>query len=654
MLIFNWSSFGYAMDILLVRGSDEDSAAGEILHSLCRFYGLGVTDLIVGDNNFADRAGKVFDKEAPGAIVITWGAISQLSGPGNFFQLVRRQGYHIPVMVIDPTDTTDSAVLKTLSAGAVTDFKTTNDGRFAGAYRFADSQEIAHELAGQILEGEFSQFGFFEMVEDSNLETIIRVEAGGDPRPYPFFVKVLVAGQELFFVGQERNPGSAESESGLLHENRGYAEVLALALFLRYICGDSCWHSPGVYANLAIDDPWLTEPYGYFSYIGLLKEMEKAGFHTTISFIPWNYDRSEPEVVSIFRDHQDKFSICIHGNNHDHREFFKYETSINDPWSAKSLGEHEKNIKQAIARMEEFKRLTGIPYDPVMVFPHGIAPEKTLELLKKYNFLATLNVVNIPLGFEAPSDYLYRLRPFTIRFGNFLSFDRSSSLRLKEIEIAIDLFLGNPLLFSGHHSLFENGIDTFNKTAEFVNRLQPEVKWVSMGELVRHTYLMRKRDDGNYDVRSFSKCIELENKSDHETAYFFRKKESFSPAIKKVTVNGRSHPYEKAGEDLFCGISIPAGETRLINIEYENDLNLASMDISKNDPRVNRLRKVSDFRDLTLIKYFWGRAIIKGYYGSGIFKLRLKRLVIYSLLLAAMAVSIIWALRKRYKKQGHH
>ena len=30
-------------------------------------------------------------------------------------------------------------------------------------------------------------------------------------------------------------------------------------------------------------------------YKGLLQEMQKVNFHTTIAFIPWNFDRSRPE-----------------------------------------------------------------------------------------------------------------------------------------------------------------------------------------------------------------------------------------------------------------------------------------------------------------------------------------------------------------------
>ena len=49
--------------------------------------------------------------------------------------------------------------------------------------------------------------------------------------------------------------------------------------------------------------------------------MQEHRFHTTIAFVPWNYDRSSPEVVSLFLENPEHFSIAIHGNNHDHEEF---------------------------------------------------------------------------------------------------------------------------------------------------------------------------------------------------------------------------------------------------------------------------------------------------------------------------------------------
>ena len=142
-----------------------------------------------------------------------------------------------------------------------------------------------------------------------------------------------------------------------------FSSIAELMMFVKQAAGAAAWRTPGHYANLTIDDPWLTDPYGNLSYAGLLTEMEKHNFHTTIAFIPWNFDRSKPDVVSIFREHPDRYSISIHGNNHNHREF--------DQYSVQPLSKHGDNIKQALARMEAFKELTGIPYDRVMVFPTG-------------------------------------------------------------------------------------------------------------------------------------------------------------------------------------------------------------------------------------------------------------------------------------------
>jgi len=415
--------------------------------------------------------------------------------------------------------------------------------------------------------------------------------------------------------------------------------------------GERAWHSPGYYANLTIDDPCLKEPYGHVSYKGLSNEMEEANFHTTIAFIPWNYDRCEDGVASLFREHPARFSICVHGNNHDHYEFYKYETDLTDSWPAKPLHDQEEDIIQAIARMERFSKLTGVDYDRVMVFPHAIAPAKTLGLLKKYGFLSTANAGNVPPGSKLPRVQTSTHSFEPPLFENFVSLDRWPAGHVSKDDIVGALSQGKPLLFYEHHEFFENGIDAFNPIAEMVNAIEPRVQWKSLGYISRHLYLLKKRENGDYDVRSFSKSIELKNNQKNDVAYFVQKTETFIPPIKKVTVDGKAYSYQRNDSEITINVAIPAGESRLIDIEYENDLDIASVDISKDDLRVTILRKLSDFRDMTLATNVLGRTLVHFYYETDLYKLGLIKLTVLLLVLLTVSISGGYYVRRHIRRR---
>src|SRR5205823_9949970 len=128
-------------------------------------------------------------------------------------------------------------------------------------------------------------------------------------------------------------------------------------------------------------------------------------------------------------------------------------------------------------------------------------PEATFRELKKYGFLGTANYSNVPMDAALPRDPEFLLRPYTSRFGTFLSLSRYPAGAIPRLEIAIQIFLGNPLLFYGHEGNFEMGIGAFSAFADLVNQLQPDTRWTSLGEIVRHTYLVRRRLDGELDVQ---------------------------------------------------------------------------------------------------------------------------------------------------------
>ena len=623
----------------------------------CQFYGLDIVKLDLSDKVKSFTIANALKQGEKQALIIAGDALDYIDAHEVLSTLQEKYGKEVSVLLLGLTSKIDPAILNKWSKGAIIGCGNTAVVGQKALYEVSNTRQIARQLTG--LEFSVSDKNVHHLILDESheVQAIIHFRNGNQEDELAIFVKISVGDKEVFFLARLWSSTLSE-ESSLRFDRDRFFEIAPILMFLRYTFGERCWHSARHYANLTIDDPWLIEPYGWLSYKGLLKEMQKADFHTTIAFIPWNYDRSDIDIASLFREHQDRFSICIHGNNHDHYEFYKYKTDPDDPWPAKSLSAQQADIEQALARMEEFKKLTGLPFEPVFVFPHGIAPAKTLGLLKKYNFLTTVNSDNIPLDSKKPQNAIFHLRTTTLDFENFPSLKRNSVERFSPAETAINLFLDNPILLYGHHDIFQNGISSFNEVAEVVNNIEPNVRWQSLGYIVRHQYLQKIRADGNYDVRAFCKTFELENTQKRNLTYYIQKAESFSPPIKQVTVNGRLYPYERSVGDLCLTIDIPAGQSRLIDIEYKNDLDLAGVDISKNDARVRRMRRLSDFRDITLSRGILGRAFINVYYRTGLYKRGLKQLLIISFALAvAICLGGSYCLarcirRHRMKKAG--
>jgi len=482
----------------------------------------------------------------------------------------------------------------------------------------------------------------------SELAPLMSVQSTDDVW-HPSYVEFRDAERSIFFaaISHLSRESLDISASG---DESGFIDLAPILTFLRFAGGQYCWHRDSDYANLTIDDPWLVEPYGCLSYRRLLAEMQKARFHTTIAFVPWNYDRSDETVVAIFRDHPEFYSICIHGNNHDHWEFYKYSTTPADPWPAKPLAVQEINIRQGLARMEEFSRLTGLGFDPVMVFPQHVAPAETFGVLKRYNFLATANLTNVPLDLEPPGDLVSHLRAFTARYANFASVARHLPAGRSRAQIALDLFLDNPVLFFEHHTLFREGIGAFNKTAEMVNSLQPAVQWDGLGTIAQHLYLERDRPDGDCDVRMFCRSIDLVNDREREQTCFIEKEETSDVPIRRVLVNGAAHPYAISQGRLRLSVAVEPHRPRRIEIQYEDRFQASQVDISKNDRRINRLRALSDFRDRTVYRHKSLRWMVDSYYATGLYRLGLmKTAILFGVFAVALAAGG-WKLARRTRR----
>jgi len=491
------------------------------------------------------------------------------------------------------------AIPLTSSAGAVGGCSDWAIGT-SGSYEVTAEHQITDQLGGATLPITGLKVRYLTTRRDNGAQPLI-VATDGTARK-PVFVRTVAGDQEVFFASSPDVVNIAFPPDDFPH---AFAILAPSLVFLHHAAGDRIWHFPGHYANFTIDDLWLREPYGYVNYRDLLQQMEQHNFHTTIAFIPWNFDRSDPAVVALFRAHPDFYSICVHGDNHDHQEFGSFRI--------RPLHGQIYDMKQALARMAKFGQLTGLPWDPVMVFPHKISPVETLAFLKRYNYWSTVNGEFVPLDTQPPATPTFGMRPATLDFADFPVLRRYSAEHpIPDDYLKIDAFLGNPMLFYSHEAYFAHGIDAFDTLADTVNRFQPDTEWRNLGYITRHLYLEKRRDDTTVDVRLLSAVAEFTNRSKRDIVFFVDKEENNTIPY-TVTVDGQPVPFAYANGHLQAHFTAAGGTSHQFAIEYRNDLNLAQIDISKRSLRIAALRYLSDFRDNFVSRSAPGRWFIRSY-----------------------------------------
>lgn len=588
----------YSADVVFIRSPavGGSSREQEQLQTAANFYGLNLEVIVASPANDYRTLRQAVEGEHTVGVAIAADALAMVNRNALLRALHRGRGSDVPVLILGVAPDVDPILLRTWSGGAALGCRHL-ENPLRPQYMFGQVDGLTSQLAD--LESPLPiKDGFYLILgENSAAQPITSLRH--DHQVSPVFVETTIGQGKVFLASSISLNESATDGEGLVHS---FLRVAPAMIFIRYCAGERGWHALHHYANFTIDDPWLRQPYGYVDYKGLLEQMERHDFHTTIAFIPWNYDRGDPGVVSLFRNHPERFSIAIHGDNHDHKEFTDYRS--------KPLAVQKIALKQSLARMESFRKLTGIQYDKVMIFPHSIAPERTLEALKTYNYLATINSRNVPQDAVEPSN-LSALRPVTLSFADFPSITRYSvEVVIPKDFIAINEFLGNPLFFYGHSDFFAGGIDAFDTLADEVNKVEPDTQWRSVGDVVKHLYVVRRRDDSNYDVLAFSGSICLDNSSGRDSIFYVQKQEFGPQTIHSVTVDGQREPYRLQVGTLNFSVAVPMGNTRCIAIQYGNDLELASIGTSHDSLVVYFLRMASDFRDIYLSKSAIGLAVI--------------------------------------------
>jgi hypothetical protein len=229
-------------------------------------------------------------------------------------------------------------------------------------------------------------------------------------------------------------------------------------------------------ACLIIDDPLLRPKYGCLDYKKLLEEMKVHNFFTEIAFIPWNYKRSDAKTVRLFADNADYYAICVHGCNHIGNEF-----------GGGNYRELNYLASTALWRMEQHKTLTGLPYDPVIIFPQGRFSSVAMQTLKDQGYFAAFNSTIRATDREEPPAIEYQ-RPFSTKYYDFPLFLRRYPKQ--KFLFVQDITSGRPIIIVEHHSAFRNGYKTMTELVDWVNSLG-NVRWTSLLHIAEH-YMGKK------------------------------------------------------------------------------------------------------------------------------------------------------------------
>ncbi len=631
--------------VVLIRSAGESSAGERQLRVATRFYGLNIKvvtlALLRGDDRTLRTA--VGDRQTL-AVAVTAEAISHTSEKELLRALSRGPGRSVPLIILGLTPSTSPALVRKWSDGTAMACRSATS-KLNLRYVVGNVSGITEQLTSLEIPFPEQEAFYFALAPQGKAQTILSIENGD--QLLPVFIEERIGGQSVFLdcaIPRQTRSALVANENGVV---RAFAEIAPAIMFVKYCAGARGWHSIHQYANLTVDDAYLREPYGFLDYRGLLREMENHNFHTTVAFIPWNYDRSEAKVAALFRSHPERFSICVHGDNHDHKEFTDY--------ASKPFDVQVYDLRQALVRMNRLRALTGIPYSKVMVFPHSIAPEKTLGALKENGYLATVNSQNVPMGSVRPPGALFSLRPVTLAFADFPSILRySAAVPIPTYLVAINEFLGNPLFFYCHHECFENGIGAFDGVADTVNKLDPETRWRSLGDMVKHLYWVKLIEDSNYDVLAFATSIDLESESNRESVFHVIEKASNRPRVAAVTADGRPCSFELRDGYLRFSVTIPAHQVRSIAIEYEKPSPLPPVSVAKHSFRVYCLRMASDFRDNELYTNAVGRVIVRLHDVDGIKAAYLVAGLFTSIALLCLLTGVaLWKTIKRFRTVAH-
>jgi len=212
----------------------------------------------------------------------------------------------------------------------------------------------------------------------------------------------------------------------------------------------------------------------------------------------------------------------VHGYEHIDNEF-----------STSDVEDLYWRAERAMDAMRRHHDLTGVGFEPVMVFPQGKFSSGAIGALARAGFLAAANSTFLATDANGVVRLKDLLEPAVTAYGSVPLFRRRAPQYANRFRY--DLIIGKPLLLVAHHEYFRDQGEAFRQVLNQVRAMAPRARWVPLGEIARTVHLVRTPRQGHAEVRFY--CRQFRFRVAESARYAFTKRED--PAdVQAVTVNG--------------------------------------------------------------------------------------------------------------------
>jgi hypothetical protein len=247
--------------------------------------------------------------------------------------------------------------------------------------------------------------------------------------------------------------------------------------------------------------------------------------------------------------------------------------------------------------MQTHQRLSGVPFDDIMVFPQGLFSLEAITALNAAGYLAAVNTDLCPSKLADTLAVRDLLEVAVTRFEGFPLFGRRYPREVAEF--ALDLFMGKPALAVEHHGYFRDGYNALETFIARLNALEERLEWTNLATICSRACMTRTTEGGDVYVRFYTSRFLLKNDGTQTRRYILLWRQAPDGPPASVTINGRGHDYEREDGYVKIRLSLDAGqiaEIRVLSGRLESP-GFSRQQTAIHNGKVRVRRTLCEFRD---------------------------------------------------------